>query len=294
MHFFDYSAPTSLDEACGLLAKYGDELRPLAGGTDLLPQIRAGKFAPQMVMDVKRIPELVAVRYEADKVVVGAGVSCAELYEDDKFARMFPGLIDCLTIVGGIQIQSRAGFGGNLCNSSPSADTICPLIVHSARAVLVSAAGTRTVAVGDFCTAPGENVMKAEEMLLAIEIPTASAEFGAAYQRFTPRNEMDIAVAGVAVAVKLDAELKKFEQIKIALAGVAPTPLLAVQAMAKLQSADVSAQNISGAGATAATEIKPIDDMRGSIPHRRQLIATLVGRVTEAAIADYKTRVAGG
>ena len=294
MQFFDYSAPTTLDEACGLLAKYGDDLRPLAGGTDLLPQIRGGKFAPQMVMDVKRIPELMAVRYDAEKVVVGAGVSCAELYEDEQFARMFPGLVDCLTIVGGIQIQSRAGFGGNLCNSSPSADTICPLIVHDAQAVIASKAGTRTVAVGDFCTAPGVNVMKPDEMLVALEIPTASAKLGAAYQRFTPRNEMDIAVAGVAVAVKLNAGQDKFEQIKIALAGVAPTPLLAVRAMADLQSAEVSEQNISGAGATAATEIKPIDDMRGSVEHRRQLIATLVGRVTEAAIADYKTRVAGG
>jgi len=290
MDLFNYSAPTDLAEAFQLLDEFGDDLRPLAGGTDLLPQLRSGKFAARMVMDIKRIPEMMSLRRDGDRVTIGAGMPCADLYESDECKSAFPGVVDSLIILGGIQIQSRAGMGGNLCNSSPSADTICPLIVHDAVAVIASGRGTRSLAARDFCVAPGKNVLEQDEILLAIEIPVAAADFGAAYQRFTPRNEMDIAVAAVAAAVTLSADHSQFEEAKIALAGVAPTPLVAEQAENALRGAPTSDEAIRAAAELAAAAAKPIDDMRGSVQHRRQLIAALTERVVGRAIERCKAR----
>ena len=135
MQPFAYAAPSSVQEAVEILTKHGDKARPMAGGTDLLVQIRGGRFDLDVVVDVKKIPELTQVNNTDEGLTIGGAVPCHMLYEDTQISNIFPGLIDAATLIGGIQIQSRSGFGGNLCNSTPSADGICPLIVHSAVAL---------------------------------------------------------------------------------------------------------------------------------------------------------------
>ncbi|MCY4583817.1 MAG: FAD binding domain-containing protein, partial [Chloroflexi bacterium] len=196
MHPFIYVAPSTLDEAVAVLEQHGERARPFAGGTDVLVQLRGGRFELDAIVDLKGVPE--ATELSLNGILrIGAAVPCYRIYEDSAVAAAFPGLIDAASLIGGIQIQSRASLGGNLCNASPSADGICPLIVHSTVGVVRGPQGERRVPVEEFCTGPGANVLGRGELLVALEAPAPPKGFGAAYQRFIPRNEMDIAVAGV-------------------------------------------------------------------------------------------------
>jgi len=201
MHPFAYAAPSTVKEAVEILTKHGEKARPMAGGTDLLVQIRGGKFDLDMVVDIKKIPELTKVTNNNEGLVIGSAVACHQLYDDDEISKNYPGLIDAATLIGGIQIQSRSGFGGNLCNATPSADGIGPLIVHSAVANIQGESGARSIPVEEFCTGPGRNALGKGEMLVSLSLPNKGKGFGAAYERFIPRNEMDIAVAAVASSI---------------------------------------------------------------------------------------------
>jgi len=192
--------------------------------------------------------------------------------------------VDGTAIIGGIQIQSRAGLGGNLCNAAPSADGICPLIVHSAVAHIAGPGGSRDVAVEDFCTGPSQTVLKNGELLVSISMPRPPANFGAAYTRFIPRNEMDIAVAGVGVSVILDSSGQNFVSAQIALASVGPTPILASAAGNSLAGKPVNDDTIAAAAALASDASTPITDMRGTIAQRKQLINVLTGRMINQAV----------
>ena len=234
MHPFQYIPATNITEAVSLLGRYGRRARVMAGGTDLLVQLREDRHEIDALVDVKAIPELTELRLNGDGLSIGAAVPCYRIYEDAAIASAYPGLIDAVQIIGGIQIQSRASLGGNLCNSSPSADGICPLIVHSATATLSGVDGTRTLPVDTFCTGPGQNVVGYGEMLVSLNVPRPPARSGAAYQRFTPRNEMDIAVAGVASFIVLDSSGERIASARIALAAVGATPISANEAAQSL------------------------------------------------------------
>ena len=227
MHPFAYVAPSTVAEAVAELNKHGDRARPLAGGTDLLVKARANVWELDAVVDIKNIPELMTLTVNGSGLSIGAGVPCYQVYDNSEVAAQYPGIVDGASIIGGIQVQSRAGLGGNLCNAAPSGDGIPSLIAHSAVAVIANASGTREVAVEDFCTGPSRTVLESGDLLVSIEVPKPAANTGAAYTRFIPRNEMDIAVAGVAAFVQLDASGKNFESARIALASVGPTPILA-------------------------------------------------------------------
>jgi CO/xanthine dehydrogenase FAD-binding subunit len=260
----------------------------MAGGTDLLVQLRADRYKLDLLVDIKGVPEASVFSLNADGLFLGSAVPCYLLYEDEAVANAYPGLIDGASIIGGTQIQSRATLGGNLCNSTPSADGICPLIVHSATATLTGTEGTREVGLDDFCTAPGQNVIGYGEFLLRLNVPKPPARFGAAYQRFTPRNEMDIAVAGVAAAVTLDSAKKSIETARIALAAVGPTPIIATEAAESLVGEAANDDNFRAAGELAAQAATPIDDMRGTVEHRTELVRVLTRRVLEAAVERAK------
>ena len=206
MHPFAYEAPTTISDAVAVLDKHGDRARPIAGGTDVLVQARANRWDLDAIVDVKNIPELTQISHYPDgSVSIGAATPCYQIYEDQKIRDSFPGIIDAVEMIGGIQIQSRAALGGNLCNASPSADGICPLIAYNAVCHIAGPGGDdnhRDVAVEDFCTGPGSNVLGRGEILVSMVLPAPGDNFGAAYERFIPRNEMDIAVAGAGVSVK--------------------------------------------------------------------------------------------
>ena len=208
MKWIDYSRPGSLDEAIKQLADGDGKARPLAGGTDLIVMLRAAAErvgSPDLVVDVKNVPELNEICYDDDDgLTLGAAVECYRIYSDETIACKYPGLTDAATLIGGIQIQGRASIGGNLCNAAPSGDSIPALIALGATANVTGPNGSRQVAVEDFCTGPGRNVLEPGELLVSISIPAPKAGSGARYIRFIPRNEMDIAVAGAGVSVEIE------------------------------------------------------------------------------------------
>ena len=288
MHPFAYEAPGTIEEAVALLDKHGDRARPIAGGTDVLVQARANRWDLDAIVDVKNIPELTEISHYPDgSVSIGAAVPCYKIYEDQKIRDSFPGIIDAVEMIGGIQIQSRASLGGNLCNSSPSADGICPLIAYSAVCHIAAPGGEsshRDVAVEDFCTGPGSNVLGRGEILVSLVLPNPGSNFGAAYERFIPRNEMDIAVAGAGVSVKLNAAGDRFESARVALAAVAPVPLVVPGAADALVGNSVSDDVIAAAAAAAADAASPISDMRGTVAQRKHLAGVLTRRMINQAV----------
>ena len=288
MHPFAYEAPTTIDDAVALLEKHGSHARPIAGGTDVLVQARANRWDLDAIVDVKNIPELVEISHYPDgSVAIGAAVPCYRIYEDQKIRDKFPGIIDAVEMIGGIQIQSRASLGGNLCNSSPSADGICPLIAYNAVCHIAGPGGQdshRDVSVDDFCTGPGSNILVRGEILVSIVLPNPGDNFGAGYERFIPRNEMDIAVAGAGVSVKLNDAGDTFEAARVALAAVAPVPLVVPSAEAELVGNSVSNDVIEAAAQAAGDVASPITDMRGTVAQRKHLATVLTRRMVNKAV----------
>jgi carbon-monoxide dehydrogenase medium subunit len=282
---FDFASPQSLDEALSLLASKGDNARLIAGGTDVLVQMRAGRRTAEVVVDVKNIPELTELSYDPQNgLTLGAAVPCYEIYQNAAVAAAYPGLIDCATLIGGIQIQGRASIGGNLCNAAPSGDSIPAVIALSGVCNVAGPNGTRQIASEDFCTAPGQNALQPGEMLVSVSFPAPAANSGANYLRFIPRNEMDIAVAGVGSHVVLDDSGQNFVSARIALASVAPTPVFARDAGDSLAGKPVSAEAIQEASEKAMADAVPINDMRGTIRQRTHLIGVLTRRTLNTAI----------
>jgi CO/xanthine dehydrogenase FAD-binding subunit len=279
--WFDYSAPPTLAEAIGLMQQHPDA-RLLAGGTDLLVQMRAGRKPTSFVIDIKNIAELNQVCLDATGLTLGAAVPCYRIYKHREAARAYPALAELAGLIGGTQIQGRASIGGNLCNAAPSADSVPLLIAHSATCRIAGPRGERSVAVEDFCTAPGENVLQPGEMLVSIHLPPPKPSTGSAYLRFIPRNEMDIAVAGAGVSVELNGST--FKSARMALAAVAPTPFYVKEAGDWLAGKPVNEESIRAAAEIAKAAAKPITDMRGTAEYRRHLCAVLTRRALESAI----------
>jgi len=285
MQSFDYVAPKNAEEVIALLADKNGDARILSGGTDLLVQLREGRRKTKLVIDVKNIPELTQITFDIQNgLVIGAAASCNQICSDPNVSQNYPGLVDGIHLIGGVQIQNRASVGGNLCNASPAADAIPALIVHEAICNITGSNGSRTLPVEEFCIAPGKNALQSHEFLTSVTVPTPTENFGAGYLRFIPRNEMDIAVVGAGSAVVLDADKKKFVSARIALGAVAPTPLPASDAGSFLSGKAVTRENVKEAARMAQEIAKPITDLRGTAEHRKHLCAVLVERTLEKAI----------
>jgi len=281
----EFTTPKTIDEAVQAMATAGDRARALAGGTDLLVQLRGGRRSADLVVDVKDIPELNEISYSTQSgLTIGAAAACYQIYANADVAANYPGLVDSASLIGSIQIQGRASLGGNLCNSAPSADAIPPMIALGGVANIVGPNGARQVAVEDFCTGPGRNVLEPGEILVSINIPAPGPNSGANYLRFIPRNEMDIAVAGVGSAVVLDSSGQSFVSARIALASVAPTPVFAKAAGDSLAGKAVSDEAIEEAARLAMEAAVPITDMRGTIRQRIHLVGVLTRRTLNNAI----------
>lgn len=289
MKAIDYAAPKTVAEAVAFLAENGDRARILAGGTDLLVQVREGRRDADLLVDIKAIPDVNELSYDPEKGLrLGAAVPCYRVYEHRDIPRIYPGLNDAASLIGGIQIQSRASIGGNLCNASPAADTIPPLIVYNALCIVAGPKGIREVPVETFCTAPGRTVLGRGEFLVCLHLPPPKKHSGAHYQRFIPRNEMDIAVVGVGASVTLDETRTRCLDGRIALAAVAPTPLLVGEAAAALVGGPISGKLIEQAASLAQAAARPISDMRGDVAYRKHLVGVLTKRVLAGAIARAK------
>ncbi len=289
MEPFDFVSPSSIEEAVKTLASKGDQARIMAGGTDMLVQMRAGRRTAPLVVDIKGIPELNEISYDASNgLTLGAAVPCYEIYQNKTVADAYPGLMDSALLIGGIQIQGRASIGGNICNAAPSGDSIPAVIALSGVCNIAGPNGTRELPVEEMCTAPGRNALENGELLVSVSFPAPQANSGASYLRFIPRNEMDIAVAGVGSSVQLDASGQNFVSARISLASVAPTPVFAKEAGDSLAGKPVNEESIQAASDLAQAAAKPISDMRGTVRQRTHLIGVLTRRTLNNAIERAK------
>ena len=295
MQAFDYVAAQSVEQLISLLSQHGEKARILNGGTDLIVQLRGGTRQTSLLVDIKPIPELNQLTYDPDQgLTIGSAVPCWKLCSQPEVIEQFPGLVESAALIGGVQIQSRATVGGNLCNASPAADSIPALIVHQAMCRIAGPQGRRELPVERFCLSPGVTDLRPGEFLEALHLPTPPAGFGAAYLRFTPRSEMDIAVVGAGAAVVLDEEAKRFTFARVAVGAVAPTPLLVPEAGEHLIGQPVSAEILSEAARLAEQAAHPITDMRGTSAQRKHLSRVLVRRALERAVERATANRKGG
>lgn len=287
MYTTRYESPATVGDAVRLL-QADPEARVLAGGTDLLVQARAGSVRPSAFIDLKRIPELVALTVDHRGARLGAATPAAAICEHPEMRRLWPGLVEAVHLIGSMQIQGRGSVGGNLCNGSPAADTTCPLIVNRARAVIVGPEGERIVDIEGFCTGPGRTILGRGEVLVAILVPRPAPRTADAYLRLIPRSEMDIAVAGAAVSVTVDAA-GTCTAARVAIGAVAPTALLVPEASQALLGTKLDEKALALASAAASAAAKPIDDRRGTAAYRRTVVGVLTARAASLAAARAST-----
>ena len=283
MKWIDYEAPTSVRESVDLLNEAGDRARSLAGGTDLLVQLRGRAYDLDLVVDVKSVPELNELTYDPDNgLTIGAAVPCYRIYGNSTVRSVYPGIVDAANIIGGTQIQGRASLGGNLCNAAPSADSVPAMIAYNGVARIAGPNGSREVALEDFCIGVRRTVLERGEVLVAMHFPTPAANSGANYIRFIPRNEMDIAVAGAGVSVELDNG--NIRSARVTLASVAPVPLFVAAAGEAVAGKPATEETVRIASGIARDAAVPITDMRGTIEYRKHLCEVLTRRAMMTAI----------
>ncbi len=284
----NYHAPISVEEACALLG--GTEgSRILAGGTDLLVQMRSGLPQPGNIIDIKAVPGLQDVVLTDAGLTIGAAAPAQSITERDDIKALYPGLVEAIDLIGSTQVQGRCSVGGNLCNASPAADVVPALIVNAAIGNIVGAAGERQVAVEDFNTGPGENCLGADEILVSLFVPAPAARTADAYLRFIPRTEMDIAVVGAGVAVTLDKNGSCIAA-RVAIGAVAPTALLVPAAAAALLGTSLDDAALEAGAVAVSAAAQPISDKRGSADYRRSVVGVMARRAAAIAL----NRITGG
>jgi len=272
---FEYSVPSDLDEAIALLSSPG--ARVLAGGTDLVVQMRERRREVRHVIDVKRLSELNRLEQEADgSIRLGAAMSATALGRHHAL-REFPAIVQAAQMIGSYQIQNRATLGGNICNAAPSADSVPPLICHGAQAEIAGPAGRRRIALESLFVGPGRTCLSPQEILVSIKLPAPPARSAGSYLRFTPRREMDIAVAGAGAWLHLDDRGNVIDG-RVALAAVGPTPLRAARAETCMRGERLTAALVEEAAKLAVHDARPISDTRGSAEYRLELTRTLTRR----------------
>ncbi len=289
MQPFRYEAPTTLDEALALLAGGNGEVRILAGGTDLIVQMQSGVQRPQLLVDLKRIPETRRIQLESDGLRLGAAVSAAEVREHPELRKAYPGLVEALELIGSEQIQGRATVGGNLCNASPAADSVPALVAVGAHCAIVGPAGERTLPVEEFMLAPAKTALQSGELLVELRVPAPLPRSADAYLRLIPRSEMDIAVVGAGVRVALDGD-GRCSDARVALGAVGPTVLLVPEAAQALIGSTLDAAALEQAARAASSAAQPIDDKRGPAAYRRRIAGVLTRRAAHIAAERARSK----
>ena len=282
--------PASIQEASRIVKDNGPGGRFLAGGTDLVIAIKEQGLAPKYVVDLKRIPNLSGIREEADgSLTIGALTTMREIETSPPIRRRLLFLAQSAAEVGSVQIRNRATIGGNMANATPSADVAPALLVLDAKAKIAGAGGERVLNLEEFFRGPGQTVMLAEEILTAILIPPIPPKLVGEYIKFSPREMMDLAYVGVAVALVLNGKERKCESARIALGAVSPTPMRARKAEALIEKQILTEELAEKAGEEAARESRPISDVRSSADYRR----AMVGAMTKRALLNAATERPG-
>ena len=291
MQEFVYECPATIADAVAAMA--ADGARALAGGTDLIPQVREGRRKVGRIVDVKRIPEMMTIStLQGGGLSIGAAATAAAVARHAGVAGAFPAIAGSARLIGGVQIQSRASLGGNICNAAPSADAVPALICHQARALIAHRDAKREAPVAELFAGPGRTSLKPGELLVSILVPPPPPRSAATYLRFTPRREMDIAVAGSGAWLQLG-EDGVIAAARIVLASVAPTPINAPSAEQRLMGERPSRALLEEAGRLAAKDARPISDTRGSADYRLTLVGVLTARALAACCRSLEVEVAG-
>ena len=277
-----YLAPGTLDEAVGAFAAAGGDARILAGGTDLLVQMRIGMVRPSLIVDIKKIPEMTSIEETADSGFrVGAAVSGAVLAEHPRFGKVWPGVLESINLIGSTQIQGRASAGGNLCNGSPAGDIVPAMIAAGAIVTVQGPDGRRQMPVEDVPAGPGRTNLAPGEILVSFTLPPRPPGSGDAYLRMIPRTEMDIAVVGCGVSLTLEDGV--CTTARVGLGAVAPTVLLVKAAADALIGTRLDTADLDAAAAACRTACNPIDDKRGTVDYRTKVTGVLLKRTVGIA-----------
>ncbi|MCC6236825.1 MAG: xanthine dehydrogenase family protein subunit M [Dehalococcoidia bacterium] len=296
MQALKYARAASVDDAIRLLRDGGEAARVLAGGTDLIVQARERRREVHLLVDIKRLAETMVLAYHAPTppdappgfyiypgLEVGAAVPLYRVYGDPDVQRHYRALVEASHVIGGTAIQGRATLGGNLANASPAADSIPAMMALGGVARVVGAGGTREIPVAEFCTGPGRSALQPTEFIVSLYFPPPASRSGSAWERFIPRNEMDIAVVNAAAYLAFEGDT--VSEARLALGAVAPTPLALPDVAAALVGRPLDDAAIDRASAAASAAARPISDMRGTEAQRRRLVGVLVGRVLRKAAA---------
>jgi carbon-monoxide dehydrogenase medium subunit len=279
---FNYKAPSTVDEAIGILAGASGVVKILAGGTDLLVQIRSGRAKPDAVVDIKRIQGISGIREQDGGFVIGAATPGAEIGECEALAYAWPGVVEATNLIGSTQVQGRASLAGNLCNASPAADSVPAMIAARATCVVVGAKGRREVPVESIAIGPGRTSLARDEFIVEFHLPKRPPRSADAYLRFIPRTEMDIAVVGAAVNLTLDSA-GVCSDASVVLGAVAPTAVVVTEAASALIGSKCDDKALAALNAAARAACKPIDDKRGTIEYRTKVAGVMARRAASIA-----------
>jgi CO/xanthine dehydrogenase FAD-binding subunit len=278
-----YEAPNSLKAAVALLAGAAGPARVLAGGTDVIVQMETDLIEPQLLVDIKKIPEVRQITAEDGGFRIGAAVPGMEIMNHAALCKAWPGVVDGVKLIGSIQVRGRASIGGNLCNASPAADSVPALIAAGAVARIVGPNGIREVPVEQIPVAPGKTSLAKGEIIVSFFLPPRPAHSGDSYQRFTPRTEMDIAVVGVGISLTLEGS-GTCTAARVALGAVAPTALLVKEAADALIGTRVDEAALERLAKAASAACRPIDDKRGTKEYRIKVAGVLAKRTAQQAL----------
>ncbi|WIV52308.1 xanthine dehydrogenase family protein subunit M (plasmid) [Marivivens sp. LCG002] len=282
-----YHTPSSFEEAAKIAAQASGTTRFLAGGTDVLVQMRAGIVLPDELIDLKKIPGVFdMIRNDDGRWRIGAAVPGAKLGANDALVADWPGVVEGMELVGSTQVQGRATLTGNLCNGSPAADGVPALVAAGASVDITGPNGTRTIAVEDIPAGPGKTTLTKGEVISAINLPARGKNGGDAYLRFIPRTEMDIAVVGCAVNLSVDGDV--IVAAKVALGAVAPTVIVADEAAKAILGTTLDDAALDKLAAAASAAANPISDKRGSREFRIEVAGVLARRAAKIAYARAK------
>jgi carbon-monoxide dehydrogenase medium subunit len=284
-----YTAPTTVEEAVRALAGAPGIAKVLSGGTDLLVQLRSGRAKPDLIVDIKKIPDMSGIRERDGAFVIGAATPGAAIGECEALRQAWPGVVEAANLIGSTQIQGRATLAGNLCNASPAADSVPALIAARTTCVVAGANGRREVPVESIVTGPGRTSLSRDEFIVAFHLPKRPPRSADAYLRFIPRTEMDIAVVGAGVSVTLD-PAGLCTDAQVVLGAVAPTALLVADAAAALIGRALDPTALDAVDQAARRACKPIDDKRGTIEYRIKVAGVMARRAATIAYERARER----
>jgi carbon-monoxide dehydrogenase medium subunit len=277
-----YLAPRTLDEAIGAFAAAGSAARIMAGGTDLLVQMRSGAVRPGLIIDIKKIAEMTSIQETADGGFrIGAAVPGAVLAEHARFGKIWPGVLEAINLIGSTQVQGRASAGGNLCNGSPAADSVPAMIAAGAVATVLGPNGSRQLPVEEVPAGPGRTRLAPGEILVSFIYPPRPPGSGDAYLRMIPRTEMDIAVVGCGASLRLNDGI--CTAARVGLGAVAPTVLLVEAAAKALIGTRLETAALDAAAEACRAACRPIDDKRGTVAYRTRVAGVLLKRTVAIA-----------